>query len=55
MKKSLVGNVADALADYEQDRRDGLANWSREHAREIRVVRELCNWYSPQAWPAVEL
>jgi site-specific recombinase XerD len=45
MKKSPTENVADALTDYEQARRDEIANWSREHARESRVVRELCNWY----------
>ena len=37
--------IAEALPAFQQHRRSEVETWSREHARELRVVRELCNWY----------
>ena len=38
-------NVAGALIAFQQSRRREIETWSREHDREARIVRELCNWY----------
>lgn len=37
--------VAAALLTFQQDRQREIENWTREYAREVRIVHELCNWY----------